>query len=325
MRPKVLITRFSSIGDIVLTTPVVRCLKLQLDAEVHYLTKQSYATLLHPNPYIHQVHTIQSKIKEVVSSLHAEKFDYIIDLHNNIRSQQVKWALKARAYTFDKINWQKWLMVNLKINQLPSSHIVDRYLATTTSLGIQNDGKGLDYFIPEKDQIEVSNFLSHQTPYIAFAIGAAHATKRLPLKKIVEICRQIKQPIILLGGPAEKQIGEALAVTVGKNVINTCGALNLHQSASIVQQAWKVITHDTGMMHIAAAFQKPIISIWGNTIPEFGMSPYYAKGMERNISIELKNLDCRPCSKIGHSKCPKGHFNCMNQIDATAVATALQQ
>ncbi|MEM8523563.1 MAG: glycosyltransferase family 9 protein [Bacteroidota bacterium] len=320
---KILLLRFSSIGDIVLTTPVIRCLKQQLDCELHYLTKQSYASILNPNPCLDHVWTIQKKVSEVKAELQAVKFDYIIDLHNNIRTQQVKWALNAKAFTFNKINWQKWLMVNLKINRLPKVHIVDRYLQPATNLGIENDGKGLDYFIPKEQEINIAERFQIQGNYIAFAIGAAHATKRLPSQKIIEICQQTQLPILLLGGPAETKEGKFIARSSGDHVLNTCGQLNLHQSASVVRQAYKVITHDTGMMHIAAAFQKEILSIWGNTIPEFGMTPYYGNLKGQNTTFEVNNLSCRPCSKIGHATCPKGHFDCMQLQDVKKIVDSI--
>ncbi|MEM1325942.1 MAG: glycosyltransferase family 9 protein [Bacteroidota bacterium] len=210
-------------------------------------------------------------------------------------------------------------MVKFKINRLPDVHIVDRYLATTKKLGVQNDGKGLDYFIPESDQVEISERFGITNNYIAFAIGAAHATKRLPTDKIIAICQQLTSPTLLLGGPAEQEIGEQIAAQSGQHIINTCGQLNLYQSASIIQQAQAVITHDTGMMHVAAAFQKRIISVWGNTIPEFGMSPYYRNAPTQNTSVEVNNLSCRPCSKIGHTVCPKGHFKCMQEQDVEKI------
>ena len=318
---KVLIIRFSSIGDIVLTTPVIRCLKLQTNASVHYLCKKSYQSILISNPYIDKLFVIQKEVKEVVADLKKEQYDYIIDLHHNLRSLQVKWALGVKAFSFDKINWQKWLMVNFKINRLPKVHIVDRYLDSLRSFGIQNDGKGLDYFIPKEEEVLLLDFFKkynlifNKTPkYIAFAIGAAHQTKRLPTNKIVEICKKIDGYIVLLGGPQEEEEGEYITKMVGKRIINACGKTSLHQSASLVKQAWKVISPDTGMMHIAAAFHKEIISVWGNTIPEFGMYPYYPKGINRNTTVEIKGLSCRPCSKIGYKKCPKGHFKCMETM-----------
>jgi len=329
---KLLVIRFSSIGDIVLTTPVIRALKQQLGAEVHYLTKQGFRGIVDANPYVAKVHTINNKVPEVMAELKKEEYDYVIDLHNNLRSAQVKWGLSAKAYSFDKINWEKWLIVNFKLNRLPARHIVDRYMAAAAPLGVKNDGKGLDYFIPPEDEVAVGNLLAtnvlapqQEVPkYIAFAIGAAHNTKRLPTDKIIAICRAAKKPVLLLGGPGEDEEGQQIADAAGGQVLNMCGKFNLNQSASIVRQAWKVISHDTGLMHIAAAFGKNLISVWGNTIPEFGMSPYYPEGISCNTTFEVKGLSCRPCSKIGFQECPKGHFRCMRDISVAAVAAALQ-
>ena len=322
---KILVIRFSSIGDIVLTTPVLRCLHKQINAEVHFLTKASFRTIVDPNPFVTKVYSIQKEVKEVLPELKSEDYDYVIDLHKNIRSLQVKRALKKKHFSFHKLNFEKWLMVNLKIDRLPNIHIVDRYLEATNELGVRNDGKGLDYFIPEEFEVDMDSFFKkrtgqHHPKYIAFAIGAAHATKRLPTEKIIELCKHLNFPVILLGGPDDKKTGETIQKAVEKGVINTCGELKLHESASVVRQAHKVITHDTGMMHIAAAFEKDIISIWGNTIPGFGMYPYYSNGSNNNISIEVDGLSCRPCSKIGYQKCPKGHFKCMNLINFDKVA-----
>jgi heptosyltransferase-2 len=318
---KILIIRFSSIGDIVLTTPVIRCLSLQLNTEIHYLTKKNYQGILITNPYVNKVWTIQKEITEIQSELKQENFDFIIDLHKNLRTFRLKTYLQKKSFSFNKLNIEKWLIVNFKINRLPNVHIVDRYLETVKSLNIKNDGKGLDYFIPGKDEIDLiellkkekENFgLKHQK-IRAFVIGAAHATKRLPTKKISSICNKITKQttdlILLLGGPDDVERSLEITKQTNKNVINLCGKLNLNQSASVIQQVDEVITHDTGLMHIAAAFQKKIISVWGNTIPEFGMYPYLDENQFR--IVEIKDLSCRPCSKIGHQKCPKGHFNCM--------------
>ncbi len=316
---KILIIRFSSIGDIVLTTPVIRCVKQQLGAEVHFLTKKSFTGILKSNPYISKVFSIEKKVDEVKIALQAEKYDYVIDLHNNLRSLQIKRFLNTKSSSFDKINIHKWLIVNMKINILPQTHIVDRYLDTVSFLGVKNDYKGLDYFIPTQDEVKITE------NYVAFVIGAAHATKRLPIEKIIEICKKINYPIVLLGGKDEKTVGEKIAIASGFHVKNACGEYNLNQSASVVRQATIVIAHDTGLMHIAAAFQKNIISIWGNTIPEFGMFPYFSKDLGNNISIQVKDLPCRPCSKIGHDTCPKKHFKCMNNIDVNEVAEIIEK
>jgi ADP-heptose:LPS heptosyltransferase len=321
---KILIIRFSSIGDIVLTTPVIRCTRQQLGAEVHFLTKKSFAAVVQSNPYLDKIFYIEKNVSEVKNDLQSEKYDYVIDLHNNLRSWQVRRFLQAKTLRFDKINFPKWLICNLKINILPKIHIVDRYLDTVKTLGVKNDGQGLDYFIPTKDNVD---FFIHEKKqaYIAFVIGAAHATKRLPTEKIIAICKTISHPIVLLGGKDEAATGALIATEAGKHVINTCGQYNLNQSASLVKNAACVISHDTGLMHIAAAFQQKIIAIWGNTIPEFGMYPYFSKGENKCISVEVKGLSCRPCSKIGHDTCPKKHFRCMNDLNIEEIKQAVEK
>lgn len=312
---KVLIIRFSSIGDIVLTTPVIRCIKEQKPGvEIHYLTKKSFKSILENNPHITKIHTIDKDVKEVIAELQKENFDFVVDLHNNIRSMQTKKALGKPSSTFKKLNFKKWVLVNFKIDNMPKVHVVDRYMNTVAQLGIKNDNKGLDYFIPQKDEVNISSLpTSHQQGYIGFVIGAKHFTKQLPLEKIISICKKINKPIILLGGKEDVARAEAIEKAVGTNIYNACGKYNLNQSASIVKQASKIISHDTGLMHIAAAFKKEIISVWGNTVPSFGFTPYLPDSKSK--IVEVKNLSCRPCSKIGYDKCPKGHFKCMMEID----------
>ncbi len=319
---KILLLRFSSIGDIVLTSPVARCLKKQLGAEIHFLTKQSFAPILRSNPYVDRVFTFKKEVTEVLPELKSEHYDLVADLHHNLRSLRVKLALGRPARSFDKLNLEKWLLVNFKVDLLPPIHIVERYLQTVEHLGVRYDGAGLDYFIPPEEEVRLSEYPLHLEAghYVAFVLGATHFTKRLPVEKIIEICRQVDQPVVLLGGPAEQETAGRI---VGANVVNLCGRLTLHQSASVVRQAAKVLTHDTGLMHIAAAFGKEIVSVWGNTVPKFGMYPFYPTGREANTYMEVPGLPCRPCSKIGYDRCPRGHFRCMRDILPEQVAEAL--
>ena len=318
---KILILRFSSIGDIVLTTPLIRCLKKQYpEYEIHYATKDTYKGIVSSNPYLSKVHTLKDDLNELVKELAEEKFDFVIDLHHNIRTQILKMRLRVKSESVNKLNFEKWLLTQFKIDKLPKyNHIVDRYLYTVKSLGIVNDNEGLDYFMPAKDQIDIkASYPELTNEFIAIAIGAKFATKRLPYPKIVEICNQIEMPIVLLGGLDDLARGEEIMhKSTNRQIVNACGKLNLNQSASMVSQAKIVVTHDTGLMHIAAAFKKDIVSIWGNTVPELGMYPY-VPGREFKV-VQVEGLDCRPCSKIGYKKCPKGHFDCMQKIDTTQV------
>lgn len=308
---------------------MIRCLKDQLEdgAEIHYLVKKKFYDCIKAHPQVEKFHLFDNNPEEVIHGLRDENFDYILDLHNNPRSFLIKRKLNKLSFTVNKINFQKWLMVNLKWNLLPEVHIVDRYLETLKPFGIVNDGKGLDYFIPSEDEINLHTLpATHQNGYIAFVIGGNYITKKLPHEKIVAACSIIKQPIILLGGTEDETTGKLIISKLNADitplVLNSCGKYNFNQSASLVKQAKKVITHDTGLMHIAAAFKKEIVSVWGNTIPEFGMVPYYGKNEIRNWKLEITGLACRPCSKLGFEKCPRGHFKCMRMQDEKAISTA---
>lgn len=312
---KILIIRFSSIGDIVLTTPVVRCLKQQLPAvELHYLTKLSFYEVIEHNPYIDKIHTINRSISEITSLLKAERFDCIIDLHHNARTLRLKSILKKPSFSFHKLNWEKFMLVHFKLHKLPHQHIVDRYLKAVEEIGVINDQKGLDYFISANDTVTISDVLPalfHQG-YHALVVGGSYYTKKIPENKLKEICEKSSKPLVLLGGKGDDDVAEMVYQSFKDKTINLCGRLTLNQSASILQQSTKVITSDTGLMHIAAAYKKDVISLWGNTIPEFGMGPYLAG--ENSQILEVKQLPCRPCSKLGYNKCPKKHFKCMNDL-----------
>jgi len=320
-----LIIRFSSIGDIVLTTPVVRCLKNQVEgAEIHYLTKPAFRKMLENNPSIDKVHVLKQPLADTIHTLKYEHFDYIIDLHTNLRSYRVKNKLKVISFSFNKLNKEKWLMVNFKKNKLPDLHIVDRYLETLSVFDVQNDNQGLDYFIPPEDEVDLTSISKDlETGYVGVVVGAYHNTKKLPLAKIISIGQKIDKPIVLLGGPADREDAEKIKQAIGHTVYNTCGKFNINQSASLVKQANVILTPDTGLMHIASAFKKKIVSVWGNTIPEFGMYPYLPH--PQSEIMEIKGLKCRPCTKIGFSRCPKKHFRCMLDLDNELIVRKIKE
>ena len=325
---KFLIIRFSSIGDIVLTTPVIRCLYKQMpNAEIHFLTKKEYKGIVISNPYIKKVMLLEDSFDDMLAQLEKENYDYIIDLHHNLRTLKVKKHLKqVTSFSFNKLNIEKFVYTNFKINRLPKKHIVDRNIETLNTLGVYNDGLGLDYFIPEMYNVKKEDIpIPHQLGYIGIVIGAALATKKMPVQKLIDLCTLINHPIILLGGKDDYENGKAIAMQDDVKIYNACGKFNLNESADLVRNAKIIITHDTGLMHIAAAFQKPIISIWGNTVPDFGMYPYYGKKSKQVFDVvAVQKLWCRPCSKIGHDKCPLGHFKCMNKIDVNDIVKLVQ-
>ncbi len=293
------------------------------DVQLHYATKKAYAFMLHNNPHVDKVHELVDDYPTLIEELRQENFDLVIDLHHNLRTRKIKKALGVKSHSFFKSNIAKWLKVNLKIDRLPKMHLVDRYMATVEEYGVVNDGHGLDYFIPTKDEVDIKElFPAISQAYIAFAIGGQHATKQMPKERIKELCSVIKQPVVLLGGKEDRASGDFIAQGLS-HVYNACGSINLNQSASVCKQADAVVTHDTGMMHISAALKKKIVSLWGNTIPEFGMYPYMPLNPEKSLVFEVQNLSCRPCSKIGYDRCPKGHHKCMTLHNHEEIVRSL--
>ena len=319
---KILLIRFSSIGDIVLTTPVVRCLKQQLpDTELHVLTKPSYRSIFAANPNINKVYEYQGNWKELLRRLREERYDFVVDLHKNWRSLRVRMGLRCPSASFPKLDFRKFLYAKLKIGRLPQVHVVDRYFKAVERLGVHNDGQGLDFFFNEGDELHYEDLPeAFRDGFVAVVIGGQHATKILPEEKVVEVCNALDYPVVLVGGPEDAARGELIKEKVGSYVGNSCGSLTVGQSASLLKLADAVITNDTGMMHIAAALRKPIVSVWGNTVPEFGMYPYLPQGMAPAAIVENKRLSCRPCDKLGYDKCPKGHFKCMRELNAVEIA-----
>lgn len=325
---KFLIIRFSSIGDIVLTTPVIRCLRKQYpNAEIHFLTKHSFKGILLNNSYINKIISLGDSFELMLHELETEDYDFLIDLHHNLRTLRIKQHLKkVKSFSFNKLNIEKFLLTSIKINMLPKKHIVDRYMECVKTLGVVNDGLGLDYFIPPTDVVKNDDIpTSHMHGYVAIVIGAALATKKLPLYKLKQLCANIHHPILLLGGKEDYENGKEIASVDEIKIYNACGKFNLNESADLVKKSKLVITHDTGLMHIAAALQKPIISIWGNTVPAFGMYPYYGtKSNQQYEVVEINKLWCRPCSKIGYQKCPRRHFKCMENIAVNDIVNLVQ-
>ena len=321
---KILIVRFSSIGDVVLTTPVVRAMKNQLNfPEIHFLTKKPFASILDGNTNVDRVITIDKSIEEVVDQLKSEEYDWVIDLHNNIRTASLKKKLKRPSKTFKKLNIKKWLLVKFKIDRMPDVHVVDRYFDSVKGLGVINDQREGEFSISEVDYVDIeTEFQVNSKAFVSMAIGAQFATKRMPLDLLVKIIKKIDAPVVIVGGPMDKELAAQVVTEVNrKDVWNACGSYNLKQSSSIVAQSSKLITNDTGMMHIASCLIVPIVSVWGNTVPALGMYPYYPSNSNMFSIHEVKDLGCRPCSKIGFQKCPKGHFKCMNDQSVDEILT----
>lgn len=324
---KILVIRFSSIGDIVLTSPIIRGLKKQLTkAEIHVLTKTSYQKLYACNPHVDKVFTLSktNRLSHLINLLKNEHYDYVIDLHNNLRSWRVRIGLGAKSSGFPKLNFRKYLLVRFKWNLMPDIHIVDRYFEAVKHLGVRNDGKGLDFFFPEGEDFQPIQLpIEFQNGFHAVVVGGQHFTKIFPAEKLLEVIPLLQLPVVLLGGKEDVERAAVISSKLGNKVFDLTGRISLESSAMVIRNAKSVLTNDTGLMHIAAAFRKPVVSVWGNTVPDLGMYPYMPGNEDYSVIVQNNNLSCRPCSKIGFNKCPKGHFKCMTELDTSEIARHL--
>jgi len=314
MSPRILVIRFSSMGDILLTTPVLRALREKYPkGEIHFLTKAKFREAIETHPVPDQFWYLENSLSEIIKNLQAVRFDLVIDLHASLRSLMVRFQLNGDQYVFPKNSMSRWLWMKLGIGQPDPRHVVEKYLAAVQSLGAISDGGGLDFrILPEVHSVIEAEKTQHfaQTPIIAIVLAATYQTKKWPEEHFIRFLKGLQQPFVLLGGPAERELGDRI-IQETNGGINRCGECSLQQSAAWIDHSRFVVTHDTGLMHLAAALKKTCFVIWGNTSPVLGMYPWKTEF----YNLEVRDLSCRPCTHLGYAVCPKGHFACMRNND----------
>ncbi len=308
---KVLIIRLSSLGDILLATPLLRTLKTKYhDIQIDFILKKQYQNVLMLNPHITNLYTYEKekdKIAELTARLRQNKYDMIVDLQNNFRSAEIRNKLNADIYKFNKRTLDKFLLVNFKINRLDNApQIPVRYASTVT--GLELDEAGLEIFTESKPSL----LLEGKEQLIGIAPGSRHFTKMWP-KEYFEHCGNLLNEsgysVALFGGKEDIPTCKELAVKI-KGSVNLSNADDILQTAADMKKCIALICNDSGMMHTASAVNIPVLAVYGSTVKEFGFTPY----KNRNLILENKSLTCRPCSHIGRERCPKDHFRCMLEV-----------
>ncbi len=327
---KILIIRLSSIGDIVLSTPLIRLLRKKFPfAQIDFLIKKEFAELLKFNPHLTNLIEFDASkgFKELLrlkSQILKERYDLIVDIHNNLRSVFLRTFSGAKVLKVDKRVFKRLLLVKFKINLYKNIiPVAERYIETVSQLSIKNDNQGLELFVPNdvldlsKDKINFSN----SERYIAIAPSAKHETKRWLPERFAEVGDKLSEnfnaKIILMGGKEDEQRCKLVESMMKNKPINICGKTSLLESAGILSLCEMLITNDSGLMHIASAMKTKVVAIFGSTVKELGFFPYGTK----SIVVE-KPISCRPCSHIGRDKCPKKHFKCMREIQVSDVYNA---
>jgi len=337
---KILIIRFSSIGDIVLASLLIRTLRNAYpDALIDFLVKSEYAELVRHNPYLSSVIELKTSETDERTTLkrriRSEQYDLIVDIHNSLRSRYLRMFSGAKRTTvINKRIIPRFALVKFKKNIYKDVvPIAERYLETVSKLNVQNDGKGLELFIPEDTMSAVSaiiqkyNLDRYETVY-GFAPTAKHFTKRWPQERFVElgirIAKNSRTKIFIFGGKEETDycgdIAQMMNAELGSSAAESmAGKFSLLETAAALDYCSVVVSNDTGIMHIAAARKRNLVAIFGSTVREFGFFPYGTN----NVVVEQEGLDCRPCSHIGRNSCPKGHFKCMKDISTDTVLAAI--
>lgn len=323
-KTRVLFIRFSSIGDILLTAPAVAAMRAALHGpfEIHFLTKSPNRPLLTGfSELVDVIHTIDRSTAEVLPALRTIGFDHVIDLHNNLRSRRVKRGLDGIAFTVDKHNLAKWLLVR-GWRPKPVPHIVERYVDTfrdafgATSPTVWPEvfpGAALPAGAPPTDR-----------PWVALALGATHTGKQIPadtFRAVIQALLPHGLQLVLIGGPTESQLGEDLAAIAPTRIANFAGQTDFAGSAALLRASASTITGDTGMMHLSAAVGTPVVAVWGCTRPALGMSAWNAPKGSVDVLPVGRGGTLRPCSKLGDS-CRHGDDLCIHHVDAEAIFSA---
>ena len=338
---KTLIIRFSSVGDIVLSSLLVRTLRHRFpQIHIDFLLKSEYADLVRYNPHVNRVIEFPAggsfdDLFRLRRAIRSERYDLIVDIHNSIRSRLLSPGA-GRTVRVDKRKVARWLLVNLKRDFYPSCGgapgVAERYLETVQPFGVLDDGGGLEVHVPPEIQERVGHILQGQgilpgSQAIGICPSAKHANKMWLKERFAEtaaaLARRHKTPVLLFGSAEEApRCGEIAAMTEAASpavrVVNLAGSLSLLETAAAMDHCGVVVTNDSGLMHIAAARKRRLVALFGPTVRQFGFFPF---GTTSTV-VEHPALSCRPCTHIGLPDCPRGHFRCMRELESKTVIEA---
>ena len=312
-----LIIRLSSLGDILLTTPLIRSIKKKYPTiNIDFMVREEYKDALLFNPHLSNVYTYNKNLSTTknieLNNLKCKKYGLVLDLQNNFRSLALTLKIKSPVKRFKKKIFAKFLLVNFKINLLKNTpEIPIRYAQTIKDFDL--DEEGLEIRLPEN----VSSKLTEEKSYVGFAPGSRHFTKMWPPNYYINLGNYFVkngQTVVLFGGKDDEKVCHEISSEI-KNSINLCNNNNLIETASEMKKCSGLICNDSGLMHLGCAAGIPVVAIFGSTVSYFGFTPYKSKA----IVVENENITCRPCTHIGRSTCPKKHFKCMTEITPLIV------
>ena len=336
---RILIIRFSSMGDIILTTPLIDLITRTFPlARIDFCTKEQFAYLIRSNPKIHKVIKAKNELdytalKDLRQLIKMSNYNMIIDLQNNFKSIYLRSIQDAKTEIFNKHSFKKFLLVKFKINLLKNEKpIVERYKQTIRKYATKEDIE--EKMLPElytdpASERSIENMLRELalesgTKLICIPAVSAHFTKTYPAEYFAEIINNFPDSnaaFFLTGrGKDSENIQLIKSLTKEKKVYDLCDQLEIEDLVSLMKRCSLVICGDTGPMHIAEAFNIPVVMMAGSSVKEFGFYPQNGKA----VVLENNSLTCRPCSHYGKPKCPKGHFKCMRELTPESIITNIK-
>jgi len=333
---KIVVFRLSSIGDIVLTSALIRCLKNTYpNARIDFVIKKQFRQLVEHNPHIHTIFTVDSDegfsgLKKLKVKLKLEKYDVFLDIHKNMRSLFIRTNnAYSKTYTYNKHVFQRTLLTNFGIDKYSIiTPVYQRFVNAAKKIDVKYDGKGTELFISNeieekiKTELKLKNLLSEK-PYVLLCPGASFKNKKWLPERFAELANILLDNdnvnVVLSGGKAEEEICKYIVQETKGRAIDFSVRLSILESAVIAKYAKIVVANDTGMLHISEALKVPVIGIYGPTTHQFGYYPL----LEKSQVVEI-DLPCRPCTKMGTNSCPKKHWKCMNDISTIMVYDKLK-
>ena len=327
---KILIIRLTSIGDILLSIPLILELRSRNpDIQIDFLVAKKYQQILDPihsqinTKYCFDKNKKESReIRRIREIIRGKDYEWILDIHNSLRTKRLLFPINnKKIYRVNKFTIRRFLFVKFGFNAYPEVPVHQKYLNTAPIELSPTRSWYLDDYQNSSRQEQLLQeipFLEKDKFNLVIFPGAKHRTKRWPLEKYLELIEWILQKtewnIILSGDASDKQLLNS-KLKESERIKNVCGEHDLIGTINLVALSDGVLSNDSGPMHIGAFLHKPQLAIFGNTVQEFGFTPLNNRAM----IIENNSVDCRPCSHIGYEECPRGHFKCMKTISVQEV------
>ncbi len=328
---KILLIQTAYLGDVILTTPLIRSIKsIFSDALLDVLLIPQTAGALVNNPHINQLILFDKRQRkwsafgEVLAILKARHYDLAISPHCSLTTG----LLLKLAKIPQRIGFKKFPIRFFLTTQVPIPNVeftIQKYL-TLLSPFVQKSFSIQTELFPLKEDWQkaeqISRTLDHKKKTIVLAPGSVWPTKRWPAEYYVTLTAGLKKAfnLIFVGSKEERLLcQQIIEQSSAKQALNLAGELNILQSAAVIARSDLMICNDSGALHMANAMQTDVFAIFGPTVRSFGFFPF----RENDKVFEITDLYCRPCGKHGHQTCPEGHFRCMLEIKPETVLKAV--